>query len=76
MTKRVVVALLVGAIGLSLSSGLVAQQNVTIDDRAIALSGLRTARSTRRYLRMLSRKPISKPPSPLTSATGAATWTP
>jgi hypothetical protein len=30
MTKRVVVALLVGAIGLSLSSGLVAQQNVTI----------------------------------------------
>jgi hypothetical protein len=27
MTKRVVVALLVGAIGLSLSSGLVAQQN-------------------------------------------------
>jgi hypothetical protein len=30
MTKRVVVALLVGAVGLSLSSGLVAQQNVTI----------------------------------------------
>jgi hypothetical protein len=27
MTKRVVVALLVGAIGLSLSSGLVAQQD-------------------------------------------------
>jgi len=31
MTKRVVVALLVGAVGLSLSSGLVAQQNVTIE---------------------------------------------
>jgi hypothetical protein len=31
MTKRVFVALLVGAIGLSLSSGLVAQQNVTIE---------------------------------------------
>jgi hypothetical protein len=33
MTKRVVVALLVGAIGLSLSSGLVAQQNVNIEIR-------------------------------------------
>jgi hypothetical protein len=33
MTKRVVVALLVGAIGLSLSSGLVAQQNVKIEIR-------------------------------------------
>ena len=31
MTKRVFVALLVGALGLSLSSGLVAQQNVTIE---------------------------------------------
>jgi hypothetical protein len=30
MTKRVVVALLVGAVGLSLSSGLVAQQEVLI----------------------------------------------
>jgi hypothetical protein len=33
MTKRVVVALLIGAIGLSLSSGLVAQQQVTITIR-------------------------------------------
>ncbi len=31
MTKRIFVALLVGALGLSLSSGLVAQQNVTIE---------------------------------------------
>jgi hypothetical protein len=51
MTKRVVVALLVGAIGLSLSSGLVAQQNVTIDDRAIALSRLRPAGPAWEYLR-------------------------
>jgi hypothetical protein len=40
MTKRVVVALLVGAIGLSLSSGLVAQQNVNITIEAVALSRL------------------------------------
>jgi hypothetical protein len=76
MTKRVVVALLVGAVGLSLSSGLVAQQRVTIDDRAVSLSRLVSRQVNPEIGITLSGKPILKPPSPLTSATGAATWTP
>jgi hypothetical protein len=40
MTKRVVVALLVGAVGLSLSSGLVASAGSAHHDRAVSLSRL------------------------------------
>jgi hypothetical protein len=75
MTKRVVVALLVGAVGLSLSSGLVAQQNVTITiGQSLYLDCVPPDQPG--DIITLSRKTISKPLSPLTSATGAATWTP
>jgi hypothetical protein len=75
MTKRVVVALLVGAIGLSLSSGLVAQQNVTITIGQSLYLDCVPPDQPGNITYTITQADIEAP-SPLTSATGAATWTP